>query len=84
MREHTFAIHLRMAPKAILHCLEFLYAVDALRLFFRVDEARESVTEFLTARSMGHPTEARTIPIDFTRLRVVSASSSSSTSFFSV
>lgn len=50
--------------------LEFVNAVHALRLFRRIDEAAERSPEFLSAGAMCHASQARTIPVDFTRLRV--------------
>ena len=59
-----------MLPEALLHGLELLHAVDALRLRFREDEARKCFTELHPARAMCHTTKARAVPVDLASLRV--------------
>jgi hypothetical protein len=50
--------------------LELLNAVNALGLLLGVDEAAERSLEVLSAWPVGHATEARAVPVDFSSLRV--------------
>jgi hypothetical protein len=59
-----------MFLEATLHILEFVNAFHPLGLFLREDKARESLSELWTARTMGHSTKTRTIPIDLASFRV--------------
>jgi hypothetical protein len=53
----TLAVDVRVGAEALLHVLELLDALDTLRLFLRVDEAREGCPELGAARAVGHATE---------------------------
>jgi hypothetical protein len=57
--------------EAVLHPLELVNAIDALRVFGRVDEAGEGGLELLAARSLSHAAEARAVPVDLARYRIV-------------
>ena len=52
--------------------LKLVDAVHALGLSIGVDEAAECGLEFLSARTVGHASEARAIPVDLTSLGVES------------
>lgn len=56
----------------IVDILELLNAVHALRLLLGEDEAAESLSELLAARSVSHTTEAWAIPVDLAGLLVES------------
>jgi hypothetical protein len=51
----AFPVYIRMRSEAILHPLKLLNAVDTLGLVLRIDETREGVSEFLSARAVSHP-----------------------------
>ena len=72
---HTFSVHIRMLPEAILHGLELLHAINTLGLLFREHKTRESLPELHPAGSVSHSPQARTIPIDFSSFGVVSSGS---------
>lgn len=59
-----------MFPEAILHRLEVLNAVHALRVFLREYEAAECRSELLATRPIRHTAQARTIPVDLAGLLV--------------
>lgn len=56
-----------MLSEAVLHQLELLYTIYALGFLLREDETRERFAELGTASSVGHTTEAGTVPVDLTR-----------------
>lgn len=56
----------------MIDVLELFNAVHALGFFLGEDEAAESLSELLAARSMSHTTEAWAIPIDLAGLLVES------------
>lgn len=52
------------------HLLELVNAVHALWLLLREHKAAECRLEILATRPVSHAAEARTFPVDLTRLRV--------------
>lgn len=52
------------------NALELVNAVDALGLLLRVHEAAKGGLELLSARSVGHTTQAWAVPVDLASLRV--------------
>jgi len=69
----TVSVHVRMGSEAVLHGFELFYAVHALWFSSGEHEAGERLAEFGATGSMSHPAQARTVPVNFTRLRVESA-----------
>lgn len=59
-----------MSSEAILHSLELFHTIDALGFLLAVYEARERLPELGTARTVSHATQARAIPVDFSRDRI--------------
>ena len=62
--ERTFSIHVWMLPEAILHGFKLPHTVNTLRFLLREHEARESLPELHTARTMSQSPQARAIPVD--------------------
>jgi hypothetical protein len=58
------------AYRGAFNPLELVYALYALGLFVRVNKAAKCSLEFLTTRTMSHPSQARTIPINLSSLRI--------------
>jgi hypothetical protein len=54
----------------LVHILELVNAVHAFGLLFREDEAAESLSELLAARSVSHTAKAWTVPVDLAGLLV--------------
>lgn len=52
------------------NALELFNAVHALRLLGGVHEAAEGSLELLAARAVGHPAQARAVPVDLAGLGV--------------
>ncbi len=65
MRRRTFSVYIRILPKTILHGLELLHAIDPLGLLLRKYETGERLAELHAAGTIRHPTETRTVPVDF-------------------
>src|SRR6266850_7051597 len=63
----TLSVNIRVLPEAILHRLELFDTVNSLGFLLRKYETRKCLAELHTAGTMCHPTEARTVPIDFPR-----------------
>lgn len=72
MRCLTSSVNIRVLAETVLHALELFHTIDSLGFLFAVDKARECFTEVFTARTMGHATEARAIPVDLSGLLVES------------
>jgi hypothetical protein len=62
-----------MSAEAVLHPLEFFYALNALGLALRVNEAGERFPELRTTWAVSHPTKAGAIPVDLACDRVICA-----------
>lgn len=52
-----------MCLKTLLHPLKLVNAVHSLGLFGRVHEAAERGAELFATRPVGHPAQARTVPV---------------------
>lgn len=63
-------VKLAAAKSDLEYSLELLNAVNTLGLLRGVHEAAECRLEFLSARAVGHATQARAIPVDLASLRV--------------
>ena len=70
--QRTFTVHFWMCPKTVLHRFKLFYAVYTLRFFFRVNETRKCLAELRTTGSVSHPSQTRTIPVNFARYRIKS------------
>jgi len=69
-KRRTISIDLRMFPEAVLHCLEFVNAIDAFWLLLRKHKTGKSFSELKATRTVCHTAQARTIPVDFACNRV--------------
>ena len=61
----TISVYIWVFSEAILHRLELLDAVDPLGLLLRIHETGKRLAELHPAGTVGHPAEARTVPVDF-------------------
>lgn len=68
----TITINLGVLAETVLHGFELFHTVDALWVCLGVHETRERLSELLTAGSISHPAETRTVPVDFPCLGIES------------
>lgn len=61
----TISVYIRVLSEAILHRLELFDAINTLGILLRKHETGKRLAELHAARTVGHPTETRTVPVNF-------------------